>query len=53
MTEAKWRGGGDGGNRAPPGIGEGGDLTEVLRKRLDVKEMPTMAVMMPGMGIGD
>ena len=45
--------GGDGGNRAPPGVDEGGDLTEVLRERLGVKEMPTMAVMMPGMGIGD
>ncbi|KAK9164240.1 hypothetical protein Syun_005142 [Stephania yunnanensis] len=28
------------------------DLTEVLRKRLDVTEMPIMAVMMPGMGAG-
>ncbi|XP_021274846.1 uncharacterized protein LOC110409726 [Herrania umbratica] len=26
------------------------DLTEVLRQKLDVKEMPIMAVMMPGMG---
>ncbi|CAK7338029.1 unnamed protein product [Dovyalis caffra] len=26
------------------------DLTEVLRTKLDVKEMPVMAVMMPGMG---
>ncbi|KAF5753009.1 putative 50S ribosomal protein L7/L12 [Tripterygium wilfordii] len=25
------------------------DLTEVLREKLDIKEMPTMAVMMPGM----
>ncbi|EXC24880.1 54S ribosomal protein L12 [Morus notabilis] len=32
---------------------EVGDLTEVLREKLDVKEMPTMVVMMPGMGIGD
>ena len=29
------------------------DLTEALRERLGVKEMPAMAVMMPGMGIGD
>lgn len=28
------------------------DLTEVLRKKLDIKEMPVMAVMMPGMGFG-
>ena len=28
------------------------DLTEVLRQKLDVKEMPIMAVMMPGMGFG-
>ena len=28
------------------------DLTEVLRKKLDVNEMPAMAVMMPGMGFG-
>ncbi|XP_057499356.1 uncharacterized protein LOC130783633 [Actinidia eriantha] len=28
------------------------DLTEVLRKKLDVSEMPVMAVMMPGMGFG-
>ncbi|XVF62115.1 hypothetical protein PTKIN_Ptkin08bG0191300 [Pterospermum kingtungense] len=28
------------------------DLTEVLRQKLDVKEMPMMAVMMPGMGFG-
>ncbi|KAF2290801.1 hypothetical protein GH714_015515 [Hevea brasiliensis] len=26
------------------------DLTEVLRNKLDIKEMPVMAVMMPGMG---
>ncbi|GKV41561.1 hypothetical protein SLEP1_g49072 [Rubroshorea leprosula] len=26
------------------------DLTEVLRKKLDINEMPIMAVMMPGMG---
>ncbi|KAG7034116.1 hypothetical protein SDJN02_03843, partial [Cucurbita argyrosperma subsp. argyrosperma] len=26
------------------------DLTEVLRGKLDVKDMPVMAVMMPGMG---
>ncbi|KAJ9172729.1 hypothetical protein P3X46_015939 [Hevea brasiliensis] len=26
------------------------DLTEVLRDKLDIKEMPVMAVMMPGMG---
>lgn len=26
------------------------DLTEVLRKKLDIDEMPVMAVMMPGMG---
>lgn len=26
------------------------DLTEVLRKKLDITEMPVMAVMMPGMG---
>ncbi|KAE8655061.1 50S ribosomal protein L7/L12 [Hibiscus syriacus] len=26
------------------------DLTEVLRQKMDVKEMPIMAVMMPGMG---
>ncbi|KAI8562956.1 hypothetical protein RHMOL_Rhmol03G0076100 [Rhododendron molle] len=31
---------------------EVGDLTEVLRKRLDINEMPVMAVMMPGMGFG-
>ncbi|XP_023518906.1 uncharacterized protein LOC111782287 [Cucurbita pepo subsp. pepo] len=28
------------------------DLTEVLREKLDVKDMPVMAVMMPGMGFG-
>ncbi|XP_052196681.1 uncharacterized protein LOC127804016 [Diospyros lotus] len=28
------------------------DLTEVLRKKFDINEMPTMAVMMPGMGFG-
>ncbi|GMI76940.1 hypothetical protein like AT4G36420 [Hibiscus trionum] len=28
------------------------DLTEVLRQKLGVKEMPIMAVMMPGMGFG-
>ncbi|KAK9129783.1 hypothetical protein Sjap_010270 [Stephania japonica] len=28
------------------------DLTELLRKRLDIEEMPIMAVMMPGMGVG-
>ncbi|KAL6956706.1 hypothetical protein U1Q18_015524 [Sarracenia purpurea var. burkii] len=28
------------------------DLTEVLRKKLDINEMPVMAVMMPGMGFG-
>ncbi|XP_022979088.1 uncharacterized protein LOC111478830 [Cucurbita maxima] len=28
------------------------DLTEVLRGKLDVKDMPVMAVMMPGMGFG-
>lgn len=28
------------------------DLTEVLRKKLDIKEMAVMAVMMPGMGFG-
>ncbi|KAL5549208.1 hypothetical protein UlMin_004439 [Ulmus minor] len=28
------------------------DLTEVLRDKLGVKEMPTMMVMMPGMGFG-
>ena len=27
VEEAEQRGGGDGGNRAPPGVGEGGDLT--------------------------
>lgn len=32
---------------------EVGDLTEVLREKLSVKEMPTMVVMMPGMGFGD
>ncbi|XP_021908321.1 uncharacterized protein LOC110822497 [Carica papaya] len=26
------------------------DLTEILRQKLDITEMPTMAVMMPGMG---
>lgn len=26
------------------------DLTEVLRTKLEIKEMPVMAVMMPGMG---
>ncbi|CAN1190576.1 54S ribosomal protein L12, mitochondrial [Linum perenne] len=26
------------------------DLTEVLRNKLDIKEMPVMAMMMPGMG---
>ncbi|KAG5556485.1 hypothetical protein RHGRI_006928 [Rhododendron griersonianum] len=31
---------------------EVGDLTELLRKRLDINEMPVMAVMMPGMGFG-
>ncbi|KAF4393316.1 hypothetical protein G4B88_002050 [Cannabis sativa] len=29
------------------------DLTEVLREKLGVKEMPTMVMMMPGMGFGD
>ncbi|PON71503.1 Ribosomal protein [Parasponia andersonii] len=29
------------------------DLSEVLRDKLGVKEMPTMVVMMPGMGFGD
>ncbi|KAE8695150.1 hypothetical protein F3Y22_tig00110733pilonHSYRG00216 [Hibiscus syriacus] len=28
------------------------DLTEVLRQKMDIKEMPIMAVMMPGMGFG-
>ncbi|XWS33806.1 hypothetical protein CRYUN_Cryun22dG0114400 [Craigia yunnanensis] len=28
------------------------DLTEALRQKMDVKEMPIMAVMMPGMGFG-
>ncbi|XAR73826.1 hypothetical protein NMG60_11007924 [Bertholletia excelsa] len=28
------------------------DLTEVLRKKLDINEMPVMGVMMPGMGFG-
>ncbi|KAI5313785.1 PREDICTED: 50S ribosomal [Prunus dulcis] len=28
------------------------DLTEVLREKLDIKEMPVMAMMMPGMGFG-
>ncbi|XP_015889883.2 uncharacterized protein LOC107424560 [Ziziphus jujuba] len=28
------------------------DLTEVLREKLGVKEMPSMMVMMPGMGFG-
>ncbi|KAK9284887.1 hypothetical protein L1049_024068 [Liquidambar formosana] len=28
------------------------DLTEVLRKKLDITEMPVMGVMMPGMGFG-
>ncbi|RVX16563.1 54S ribosomal protein L12, mitochondrial [Vitis vinifera] len=28
------------------------DLTELLRKKLDINEMPVMAVMMPGMGFG-
>ncbi|XP_077243025.1 ribosomal protein L12 family protein [Tasmannia lanceolata] len=28
------------------------DLTEILRKRFDVNEMPIMTVMMPGMGMG-
>ncbi|KAM2523991.1 hypothetical protein PS1_030760 [Malus domestica] len=28
------------------------DLTEVLRKKLGVKEMPAMVMMMPGMGFG-
>ncbi|KAL6994365.1 hypothetical protein U1Q18_012469 [Sarracenia purpurea var. burkii] len=28
------------------------DLTEVLRKKLDLNELPVMAVMMPGMGFG-
>ncbi|OVA08726.1 Ribosomal protein L7/L12 [Macleaya cordata] len=28
------------------------DLTEVLRKKLNVNEMPIMTMMMPGMGIG-
>ena len=53
VEEAERRGGCDGGNRAPPGVGEGGDLTGVLRERLGVKEMPAMAVMMPGIGIGN
>ena len=47
------RGGSDGGNRVPPGIDEGRDLTEVLHERLDVKEMLTMTVMMSGTGIDD
>ncbi|BFG41286.1 hypothetical protein CerSpe_275600 [Prunus speciosa] len=28
------------------------DLTEVLREKLGIKEMPVMAMMMPGMGFG-
>ncbi|KAG5221719.1 54S ribosomal protein [Salix suchowensis] len=28
------------------------DLTEVLRTKLEIKEMPVMAVMMPGMAVG-
>ncbi|KAI3867709.1 hypothetical protein MKW92_016524 [Papaver armeniacum] len=28
------------------------DLTEVLRKKLNINEMPIMTMMMPGMGIG-
>ncbi|CAK9157095.1 unnamed protein product [Ilex paraguariensis] len=28
------------------------DLTEVLRKKLGIEEMPVMAMMMPGMGFG-
>lgn len=28
------------------------DLTEILREKLGVEEMPAMAVMMPGMGVG-
>ena len=28
------------------------DLAELLRKKLDINEMPVMAVMMPGMGFG-
>ncbi|KAL2455910.1 Ribosomal protein L12 family protein [Abeliophyllum distichum] len=28
------------------------DLTEVLRKKMGIEEMPMMAVMMPGMGFG-
>ena len=28
------------------------DLTEILRKKLGIEEMPVMAVMMPGMGFG-
>ncbi|KAK8589329.1 hypothetical protein V6N13_088178 [Hibiscus sabdariffa] len=28
------------------------DLTKVLRQKMDVKEMPMMAMMMPGMGFG-
>ncbi|XVE87356.1 hypothetical protein DITRI_Ditri18aG0111100 [Diplodiscus trichospermus] len=28
------------------------DLTEVLRQKMDIKEMPIMAVMMPGMAFG-
>ena len=47
------KGGSDAGTRAPLGVDEGGDLTEVLRKRLGVKEMSAIVVMMPGMGIGD
>ena len=47
------KGGSDAGNRAPPGVDEGGDLTEVLRERLGVKEMPAMAVIMRGMEIDD
>ncbi|XP_059623562.1 uncharacterized protein LOC132266647 [Cornus florida] len=31
---------------------EASDLTEVLRKKLGINEMPVMAVMMPGMGFG-
>ena len=53
MTEVERKGGSDAGTRAPLGVDEGGDLTEVLRKRLGVKEMSAMAVMMPGMGIRD
>ncbi|XVE82550.1 hypothetical protein DITRI_Ditri16bG0014300 [Diplodiscus trichospermus] len=29
------------------------DLTEVLRQKMDVKEMPVMTVVMPGMGFSE